>query len=151
MSAQMARGDVSGGKATLQRAVDAMPRSQHADVLSKFAQLEFKFGEAERGRTVFDSTFRVLCATLFPRHLEQIFALTRFGEGLSAAVLFSICPCRGGTPVAAILLVIGAVALAGYWLAEHLNGYGRPAEERGRGCGFACCLGTRLGVRLFEG
>ena len=55
MSAQMARGDVSGGKATLQRAVDAMPRSQHADVLSKFAQLEFKFGEAERGRTVFDS------------------------------------------------------------------------------------------------
>ena len=38
----------------LQRAVDAMPMAQHVELISKFAQLEFKFGDAERGRTVFD-------------------------------------------------------------------------------------------------
>ena len=52
--AQMARGDAAGGKATLQRAVDVLPRGAHVEVLSKFAQLEFRHGAAERGRTVFD-------------------------------------------------------------------------------------------------
>jgi rRNA biogenesis protein RRP5 len=55
MTSQMARGAHADGKSTLQRAVDALPRGAHADILSKFAQLEFRHGEAERGRTVFDS------------------------------------------------------------------------------------------------
>ena len=54
MTAQMTRGDHVKGKATLQKSVDALPSSAHVEVLSKFAQLEFRHGTAERGRTVFD-------------------------------------------------------------------------------------------------
>ena len=51
---RMSRGDHAGAKATLQRSVDALPRAKHVDLLCKFAQLEFKHGAPERGRTVFD-------------------------------------------------------------------------------------------------
>merc|ERR1719183_682770 len=54
LSALMARGDQPSAKATLQRAMDALPRSLHADMVSKFAQLEFRHGSVERGRTNFD-------------------------------------------------------------------------------------------------
>jgi len=54
ITARMVRGEPADAKAVLQRAVDALPRARHADLLSKFAQLEFKHGSAERGRTVFD-------------------------------------------------------------------------------------------------
>ena len=55
ITARMVRGSPAEAKATLQKALDALITSKHADVLSKFAQLEFKHGAAERGRTVFDS------------------------------------------------------------------------------------------------
>ena len=55
LQARMARrDDHAGAKATLQRAVDALPRAKHVELLSKYAQLEFRHGAAERGRTVFD-------------------------------------------------------------------------------------------------
>jgi len=50
----MARGVPAQAKAILQRAVDALPRASHVEVISKFAQLEFRYGLPERGRTVFD-------------------------------------------------------------------------------------------------
>lgn len=54
IGALMARGEQPSAKAVLQRAVDALPRAKHVEVISKFAQLEFRHGSAERGRTVFD-------------------------------------------------------------------------------------------------
>ncbi|KOO24095.1 protein rrp5-like protein [Chrysochromulina tobinii] len=54
MTALMARGVPAQAKAILQRAVDALPRASHVEVISKFAQLEFRYGLPERGRTVFD-------------------------------------------------------------------------------------------------
>ena len=54
ITARMQRGEPAEAKQTLQRAVDVLPQAKHVEVLSKFAQLEFKFGTAERGRTVFD-------------------------------------------------------------------------------------------------
>jgi len=54
MTAAMARKAQPAAKGILQRAVDALPRAKHVEVISKFAQLEFRYGLAERGRTVFD-------------------------------------------------------------------------------------------------
>ena len=54
LNALMARGAHDEGRKTLQRAVDALPQAQHVELISKFAQLEFRHGDAERGRTVFD-------------------------------------------------------------------------------------------------
>ena len=50
----VSRGEPFEAKVTLQKAVDALPSARHVEVLSKFAQLEFRYGSAERGRTVFD-------------------------------------------------------------------------------------------------
>ena len=77
------------------------------------------------GRAVFDSTFRVVCASLFPHRVEQIFALLRFGEGSAAFVVFNICPCEHGVPVRELVLALACISLACYALAEKLNGYGR--------------------------
>ena len=38
----------------LDAATRALPRAQHVPLISKFAQLEFKVGSAERGRTIFE-------------------------------------------------------------------------------------------------
>ena len=54
----MARNEQAAAKAVLQRSVDALPRARHIEVMSKFAQLEFRHGLAERGRTVFDGQSR---------------------------------------------------------------------------------------------
>eukprot|EP01139_Manchomonas_bermudensis_P026018 Amastigsp_a847844_22.p2 type:complete len:256 gc:universal Amastigsp_a847844_22:790-23(-) len=44
----------SGTKQVLARALQALPRAKHLNVIAKFAQLEFKSGHAERGRTLLD-------------------------------------------------------------------------------------------------
>ena len=54
MVSAMARGEHARGKEILQRAVNVLPNAQHVALISKFGQLEFKHGSAERGRTVFD-------------------------------------------------------------------------------------------------
>ena len=52
--AAVRRGKPAESKAKLQTAVDTLPSARHVEVISKFAQLEFCYGSAERGRTVFD-------------------------------------------------------------------------------------------------
>jgi len=42
-------------RALLDRAIKSIPRRKHLAVISKFAQLEFKFGSPERGRTIFEN------------------------------------------------------------------------------------------------
>jgi rRNA biogenesis protein RRP5 len=39
----------------LKRSMQALPQHQHRDVISKFAKLEFKNGDPERGRTLFEN------------------------------------------------------------------------------------------------
>jgi rRNA biogenesis protein RRP5 len=40
---------------TLQRGLQNLEQKHHVDLSSKFAQLEFKMGEAERGKTIFEN------------------------------------------------------------------------------------------------
>ena len=81
------------------------------------------------GRGAFDSAFRALCACLFPHRLEQIFALTRFGEGAAASIAFSICPCEYGVPINAMLVAMGSIAMVTYYIAERINGFYQGPEE----------------------
>lgn len=53
--AQFASGDLKNARRTLDRALMSTEKRQHVPVILKFAQLEFKFGSSERGRTVFES------------------------------------------------------------------------------------------------
>jgi rRNA biogenesis protein RRP5 len=41
-------------KALLNRALERLPKAEHVPLISKFAQLEYKSGVAERGRTMFE-------------------------------------------------------------------------------------------------
>lgn len=54
LEATFHRGEHAAAKALLQRAVDALPPAEHVELISKYGQLEFRHGSAERGRTVFD-------------------------------------------------------------------------------------------------
>jgi rRNA biogenesis protein RRP5 len=40
---------------TLQRGLQNLEPKQHVDLSSKFAQMEFKLGEPERGKTIFEN------------------------------------------------------------------------------------------------
>ena len=44
-----------GTRALLQRATQALPQSLHKYLISKFAKLEFRSGDPERGRTLFEN------------------------------------------------------------------------------------------------
>ncbi|XP_062503604.1 protein RRP5 homolog isoform X2 [Corticium candelabrum] len=52
---RMKQGQIEAARKLLQRSLKVLPKKEHIDVIVKFAQLEFKFGEPERGRTVFES------------------------------------------------------------------------------------------------
>ena len=111
------------------RSLSGMPKARR-EVLRRMTRRrsealtkELMWGGWGIGRGVFDSTFRALAATLFPHQLEAIFAAVRFGEGLAAIIAFKLCPCVGGAPLTAIILVLGSAVLGCYWLAEHINGY----------------------------
>ena len=39
----------------LKRSLQSLPQYKHVEVMSKFAQIEFEHGSAERGRTIFDA------------------------------------------------------------------------------------------------
>ncbi|KAG2221563.1 hypothetical protein INT45_002577 [Circinella minor] len=46
--------NVEGARNLLQRSLKMLPKFSHIETISKFAQLEFKYGEPERGRTIFE-------------------------------------------------------------------------------------------------
>ncbi|KAJ3327121.1 hypothetical protein HDU76_012346 [Blyttiomyces sp. JEL0837] len=48
------RGKVDESRSILQRSLKSLPRRKHVKVVSKFAQMEFKYGEPERGRTLYE-------------------------------------------------------------------------------------------------
>ena len=42
------------GRQVLKRALRSLPRFEHVDAITKFGIMEFKMGDAERGRTIFE-------------------------------------------------------------------------------------------------
>ncbi|KAI8146542.1 hypothetical protein BJV82DRAFT_665505 [Fennellomyces sp. T-0311] len=46
--------NVEGARELLQRSLKQLPKFEHTETISKFAQMEFKHGEPERGRTIFE-------------------------------------------------------------------------------------------------
>ncbi|RKP09133.1 hypothetical protein THASP1DRAFT_3428, partial [Thamnocephalis sphaerospora] len=48
------QGKVDQSRKLLQRSLKSLPKRKHIKTISKFAQLEFKHGEPERGRTIFE-------------------------------------------------------------------------------------------------
>ncbi|KAF9215680.1 rRNA biogenesis protein rrp5 [Podila verticillata] len=51
---QLHHGNLEAGRELLQRSLKSLPKRKHIKTISKFAQLEFKYGEPERGRTIFE-------------------------------------------------------------------------------------------------
>jgi rRNA biogenesis protein RRP5 len=49
------QGELDEARALLDRSLKSLPRRKHLAVISKFAQLEFKHGSPERGRTIFEN------------------------------------------------------------------------------------------------
>ena len=57
--------DGSKAKKALDRALQCLPKKSHVDTVIKFAQMEYKDGSAERGRTTFDEVLAV-----YPKRLD---------------------------------------------------------------------------------
>ena len=51
---------------TLQRGLQNLEQKHHVDLSSKFAQMEFKLGDAERGKTIFENI-----VGNYPRRTDQ--------------------------------------------------------------------------------
>ncbi|KAI8921523.1 hypothetical protein BC831DRAFT_80778 [Entophlyctis helioformis] len=50
----MRRGKLDAARQLLSRCLKSLPKRKHIDTTSSFAQMEFKMGEPERGRTIFE-------------------------------------------------------------------------------------------------
>ncbi|XP_066096487.1 LOW QUALITY PROTEIN: protein RRP5 homolog [Saccopteryx bilineata] len=50
------RGQAGASHHVMQRALECLPKREHVDVISKFAQLEFQLGDAERAKAMFENT-----------------------------------------------------------------------------------------------
>lgn len=48
-------GQIEACRALLQRALKSLPSREHVVLITKFAQMEFKYGDAERGQSMFNS------------------------------------------------------------------------------------------------
>jgi rRNA biogenesis protein RRP5 len=72
--------------ALLKRAILSLAAYKHAETMSKFAQLEFEYGSAERARTVFDGIVEK-----YPRRLDLFFVYldkeVKFGKVSQARAL----------------------------------------------------------------
>ncbi|KAG7223841.1 hypothetical protein INR49_026524 [Caranx melampygus] len=59
------QGQSDAASALLQRALKSLPSKDSVDVIAKFAQLEFRFGDVEKGRTMFDKVL-----TSYPKRTD---------------------------------------------------------------------------------
>ncbi|KAM7072820.1 protein RRP5 homolog isoform 1-T1 [Molossus nigricans] len=50
------RGQAGASHRAMQRALECLPKKEHVDVISKFAQLEFQLGDVERAKAIFENT-----------------------------------------------------------------------------------------------
>ena len=58
--------NVKEARFTLQRALQNVEKKHHIDISAKFGQFEFKFGESERGKQIFENII-----SNFPRRTDQ--------------------------------------------------------------------------------
>ncbi|KAE8300915.1 Protein RRP5-like protein NF-kappa-B-binding protein [Larimichthys crocea] len=59
------QGQSDAASALLQRALKSLPSKESVDVIGKFAQLEFRYGDAEKGRAMFDKVL-----TSYPKRTD---------------------------------------------------------------------------------
>ncbi|KAI9002578.1 hypothetical protein DFJ74DRAFT_696109 [Hyaloraphidium curvatum] len=59
------RGKIDESRKTLQRAIQSLAKRKHIETIVKFAQMEFRFGEPERGRTILESV-----VSTYPKRLD---------------------------------------------------------------------------------
>ncbi|XP_035493857.2 protein RRP5 homolog [Scophthalmus maximus] len=59
------QGQSDAASALLQRALKSLPSKESVDVIAKFAQLEFRYGDAEKGRTMLDKVL-----TSYPKRTD---------------------------------------------------------------------------------
>uniref|UniRef100_A0A7N8YQG1 Protein RRP5 homolog n=1 Tax=Mastacembelus armatus TaxID=205130 RepID=A0A7N8YQG1_9TELE len=59
------QGQSDAASAVLQRALTSLPAKESVDVIAKFAQLEFRYGDAEKGRVMFDKVL-----TSYPKRTD---------------------------------------------------------------------------------
>uniref|UniRef100_A0A667XVP7 Protein RRP5 homolog n=1 Tax=Myripristis murdjan TaxID=586833 RepID=A0A667XVP7_9TELE len=59
------QGQSDAASALLQRALKSLPSKESVDVIAKFAQLEFRYGDAEKGRSMFDKVL-----TSYPKRTD---------------------------------------------------------------------------------
>ncbi|CAJ1052669.1 protein RRP5 homolog isoform X2 [Xyrichtys novacula] len=59
------QGQSEAASALLQRALKSLPSKESVDVIAKFAQLEFRYGDAEKGRTMLDKVL-----TSYPKRTD---------------------------------------------------------------------------------
>ncbi|KAM7418676.1 hypothetical protein PAMA_016009 [Pampus argenteus] len=59
------QGESDSASALLQRALKSLPSKESVDVIAKFAQLEFRYGDAEKGRAMFDKVL-----TSYPKRTD---------------------------------------------------------------------------------
>jgi rRNA biogenesis protein RRP5 len=65
IESSLAAGEGDGARRGLERALAALPRRKHVKVITQAALLEFRIGEAERGRSVFESLLKS-----YPKRLD---------------------------------------------------------------------------------
>lgn len=73
------RGDVDGARSYLSRALQSLDKSNHVQMIEKFALLELKYGQAERAKTLFEQL-----VTRYPKRLDvwnvYVDQLTKLGD-----------------------------------------------------------------------
>jgi len=56
---QMLQGEQEKARVTMERALQANKAKDHANIVQKFARLEFEYGDAEKGKTIFEQTLKL--------------------------------------------------------------------------------------------
>ncbi|KAM3622776.1 uncharacterized protein V6R79_002928 [Siganus canaliculatus] len=81
------QGQNDAASALLQRALNSLPSKESVDVISRFAQLEFRYGNTERGRTMFDKVL-----TSYPKRTDLwsvfIDLMIKHGSQMEVRALF---------------------------------------------------------------
>ncbi|XP_034457166.1 protein RRP5 homolog isoform X2 [Hippoglossus hippoglossus] len=81
------QGQSDAAAALLQRALKSLPSKESVDVIAKFAQLEFRFGDVEKGRTMLDKVL-----TSYPKRTDLwsvfIDLMIKHGSQKEVRVLF---------------------------------------------------------------
>lgn len=118
-------------RALLPRALRVLDRRHHVSVISKFGQLEFRHGDAERGRTVFD---QLLAA--HPRRLDQwlvyVAQLRRIGDVDGVRRVFERLTGSGVSSAPVTLDVRRARSVYKQWLEFEVQYGGEKQQARVR-------------------